>query len=75
MKGNFHVAVGAGQAEGHQEHSHHVHRINMQMLREFDSTHTIQRLAFGEHIPGMQNPLDNSSYHMGVLSQVLSVTH
>ena len=37
---------------------HHMHRFTMAELDTFNSSHIINKLAFGEGIPGVQNPLD-----------------
>jgi hypothetical protein len=40
------------------------------MLKEFDASHTIHRLAFGETFEGMVNPLDGTVYKQKRLTQV-----
>ena len=45
---------------------HHMHRFTMAELDTFNSSHIINKLAFGEGIPGVQNPLDGCVFEIFV---------
>ena len=58
VSGNFHVAAG----EGVMRDGRHVHLYNMDDAEKFNSSHTINRLSFGDPFSGMRpNPLDGTS--------------
>lgn len=57
VAGNFHFAPGKSFARG----GAHVHDIATFPPGSFNVTHTIHHLSFGEHYPGILNPLDNVS--------------
>jgi len=54
VAGNFHVAPG----KSYQQHHVHVHDLQPFSSSEFNLSHTINHLSFGESIPGKSNPLD-----------------
>lgn len=54
VAGNFHVAV--GHAENRD--SRHVHSFGAGQVFSFNSSHYIQDLHFGDHIPGVKYPLN-----------------
>lgn len=54
VAGNFHFAPGRSFQQG----SMHVHDLIPFGTEEFDVSHTIHKLSFGEDYPGMKNPLD-----------------
>ncbi|XP_043197872.1 endoplasmic reticulum-Golgi intermediate compartment protein 3-like [Amphibalanus amphitrite] len=52
--GNFHISPGRSYQHGHI----HVHDMQPFSAREFNLTHTIRHLSFGQNVPGRTNPLD-----------------
>ncbi|GMH00129.1 hypothetical protein Nepgr_001968 [Nepenthes gracilis] len=54
VAGNFHVAPG----KSFQQSGVHVHDLLAFQKDSFNITHKINRLAFGDYIPGVVNPLD-----------------
>merc|ERR1712076_282612 len=54
ISGNFHITPGASYEQSHS----HVHDFQKIANREFNSTHYIHSLSFGEVYPHMHNPLD-----------------
>ncbi|XP_063720533.1 endoplasmic reticulum-Golgi intermediate compartment protein 3-like [Symsagittifera roscoffensis] len=56
ISGNFHITPGASYEQSHS----HVHDFQKIANREFNSTHIIHSLSFGEVYPQMQNPLDGT---------------
>jgi len=54
VAGNFHFAPG----KSFQQHSMHVHDLQPFKGAEFNLSHTITRLSFGNDYPGLINPLD-----------------
>jgi len=62
VKGNVHIAAGA--ADQHQtEHSRHIHKLSsLQEARQYNSSHQINYLSFGQSYPGIINPLDGHKF-------------
>jgi len=63
VRGEFHIAFGrraeaSSDGEGHQSSTEHIHRFSPSEIFTFNSTHTINRLSFGEDFPGVLQPLD-----------------
>jgi len=54
VAGNFHFAPG----KSFQQHHMHVHDLQPFKGAEFNLSHTITRLSFGNEFPGIVNPLD-----------------
>lgn len=54
VAGNFHFAPGRSYQQGNM----HIHDLSPFAGQNFDFTHTIHKLAFGQEYPGMKNPLD-----------------
>lgn len=54
MAGNFHFAPG----KSFQQHHVHVHDLQPFGTSQFNTSHIIHRLSFGEDYPGILNPLD-----------------
>jgi hypothetical protein len=54
VAGNFHIAMG----ETHQRGAGHIHQFNPSAIANYNVTHTIHALSFGEAFPGQHNPLD-----------------
>ena len=59
VAGNFHFAPGRSFQQGNM----HVHDLVPFQTTEFDTSHTVHHLAFGQEFPGMTNPLDNAHVH------------
>ena len=59
VAGNFHFAPGRSFQQGNM----HVHDLVPFQTTEFDTSHTLHHLAFGEEYPGMTNPLDAVVVH------------
>ena len=59
VAGNFHFAPGRSFQQGNM----HVHDLVPFQTTEFDTSHTLHHLAFGEEYPGMTNPLDKVVVH------------
>ncbi|KAK9686986.1 ER-derived vesicles protein erv46 [Basidiobolus ranarum] len=57
VAGNFHITSGESFTSGGM-HVHNVH--NVPYLEEFDFTHNIHHLSFGEEVSSIVNPLDNA---------------
>jgi hypothetical protein len=55
--GNFHVAAGKSGSQDHGTHTHHMHRVNFETLKDFNISHTITTLHFGEGFYGKVDPL------------------
>ncbi len=56
--GNFHVAAGKSGTQDHGTHTHHMHRVNFETLKDFNISHTIGHLHFGEGFHGKVDPLN-----------------
>ena len=56
VAGNFHVAPGRSFQRGNA----HVHDIQQYLEQGLDFSHHIEHLSFGEKIPSVHNPLDNT---------------
>ncbi len=56
VAGNFHIAMG----ETHQRGAGHIHQFNPSAIGNYNVTHTINALSFGEPFPGQLNPLDGA---------------
>ncbi|MBA0865998.1 hypothetical protein Goshw_017129 [Gossypium schwendimanii] len=54
VAGNFHFAPG----KSFDQSNIHVHDLQAFRKNRFNLSHTINRLAFGDHFPGVVNPLD-----------------
>lgn len=54
VAGNFHFAPGKSFQQGHM----HVHDLLPFHTTNFDLTHRVDKLWFGDSYPGMKNPLD-----------------
>eukprot|EP00761_Pharyngomonas_kirbyi_P012907 gb/GECH01012934.1/.p1 GENE.gb/GECH01012934.1/~~gb/GECH01012934.1/.p1 ORF type:complete len:387 (+),score=85.06 gb/GECH01012934.1/:1-1161(+) len=54
VAGNFHFAPGTS----HQNQQSHVHSFMPFEVENWDPSHVIHRLGFGEEYPGLVNPLD-----------------
>lgn len=55
VAGNFHIAMGETRTHG----AGHIHQFNPASVGQFNVSHTIHTLSFGQQYPGMVNPLDN----------------
>ncbi|KAF9912536.1 hypothetical protein BX616_010306 [Lobosporangium transversale] len=55
VTGNFHIAPG----RSFQNANMHVHDIQQYLEHGLDFSHHIRRLTFGQHVPNVQNPLDD----------------
>jgi len=66
VAGEFHIAFGRLAVAVEDAHGKagggHIHRFTMNELRTFDPSHIIQKLSFGEDIPGIKNPLDDTRH-------------
>eukprot|EP01096_Ripella_sp_DP13-Kostka_P012476 TRINITY_DN5230_c0_g1_i1.p1 TRINITY_DN5230_c0_g1~~TRINITY_DN5230_c0_g1_i1.p1 ORF type:complete len:392 (+),score=151.60 TRINITY_DN5230_c0_g1_i1:125-1300(+) len=62
IRGNFHVAAGSSHAQTHAGHSHHIHHINLTTIDDYDISHRVNLLHFGDTIPNMINPLDGYEF-------------
>lgn len=58
VAGSFHVSPGKSM----QQHGMHIHDLLPMRSMEFNMTHEIRRLSFGEDVPGLVNPLDGAVY-------------
>lgn len=56
VAGNFHIAPGRSFVQNHI----HVHDMQNLAKIEFNTSHKITHLSFGQDYPGQENPLDNS---------------
>ncbi|XP_065063686.1 endoplasmic reticulum-Golgi intermediate compartment protein 3-like isoform X2 [Rhopilema esculentum] len=56
VAGNFHIAPG----KSFQQHHVHVHDLQPFGGMQFNLTHHIKHLSFGEPYPGVHNPLDDT---------------
>ncbi|KAF9123367.1 Endoplasmic reticulum-Golgi intermediate compartment protein 3 [Mortierella sp. 14UC] len=56
VAGNFHVAPGRSFQRGNA----HVHDIQQYLEQGLDFSHHIQHLSFGEMVPNVHNPLDDT---------------
>jgi hypothetical protein len=56
VAGNFHIAMG----ETHQRGAGHIHQFNPSAIGNYNVTHTIHALSFGDPFPGQHNPLDGT---------------
>lgn len=54
VAGNFHIAMG----QTHSRESRHIHQFNPAEIPNYNVSHRINKLYFGELIPGQVNPLD-----------------
>ncbi|KAK8802382.1 hypothetical protein WA588_005353, partial [Blastocystis sp. NMH] len=54
VSGNFHIAVGHAESRD----SRHIHSFGPKQIMNYNVTHHIEKLAFGDFIPGSRNPLD-----------------
>ena len=59
VAGNFHFAPGRSFQQGNM----HVHDLVPFQTTEFDTSHIVHHLAFGQEFPGMTNPLDDARVH------------
>ncbi|XP_075257862.1 endoplasmic reticulum-Golgi intermediate compartment protein 3-like [Convolutriloba macropyga] len=66
ISGNFHITPGASYEQSHS----HVHDFQKIANREFNSTHVIHSLSFGEVYPDMKNPLDGTSVVCSQINQM-----
>ncbi|OMJ23726.1 putative endoplasmic reticulum-Golgi intermediate compartment protein 3 [Smittium culicis] len=57
VSGNFHVMAG----ETIKKNNMHAHIVHDYMPQNFDFSHTIHKLAFGEYLANIKNPLDGVS--------------
>jgi len=55
VSGSFHIAPGKSFSINHV----HVHDVQPYSSNQFNMTHIIRSLSFGESIPGKTNPMDN----------------
>eukprot|EP00041_Stephanoeca_diplocostata_P007415 m.105350 g.105350 ORF g.105350 m.105350 type:complete len:395 (-) comp16868_c1_seq1:216-1400(-) len=55
VAGNFHFAPG----KSFQQHSIHIHDLQPFGKRNFNMSHIVKRLSFGNEYPGLVNPLDD----------------
>ena len=58
VAGNFHIAMG----ETHQRGAGHIHQFNPLAIADYNVSHTINGMSFGEPYPGVVNPLDASTH-------------
>lgn len=49
VSGNFHIAPGRAFQHGHS----HTHDLLSYTVDQFNITHTINKLSFGDHVPGL----------------------
>ncbi|CAN6555384.1 unnamed protein product [Malus baccata var. baccata] len=57
VAGNFHFMPG----KSFHQSNFHVHDLLAFQTNSYNISHKINRLAFGDHFPGMQNPLDGKN--------------
>ncbi|KAL7648063.1 UNVERIFIED_CONTAM: hypothetical protein RMT77_001680 [Armadillidium vulgare] len=56
--GNFHIAPGKSY-----QHSHlHIHDVQQYRMSDFDLSHRIRHLSFGQNVPGKTDPMDGFEY-------------
>jgi hypothetical protein len=67
--GNMHVAAGKSGVQDHGTHTHHMHRVNFQALKQFNISHTISKLHFGEGFYGKVDPLTGVEHWEKELAQ------
>lgn len=67
--GNFHVAAGKSGTQSHGTHTHHMHRVNFETLKEFNISHRINKLHFGEDFYGKVDPLNGVESYEPQLAQ------
>jgi len=60
VQGEFHVAFGR-LAVSTGENVGHKHQFSMRELDRFNASHIINKLSFGQNIPGVTHPLDGHS--------------
>lgn len=65
VAGNFHFALGKGLRYG----SRHVHHFEIDDIKHFNTSHTINELRFGPNFSGIANPL---SKHQRILPEIVS---
>ncbi len=65
VAGNLHFAPGKSFQQG----AMHVHDLVPFPDKNFDLSHTIKSLSFGQPYPGMHNPLDGNSVNQTVSPQ------
>eukprot|EP00744_Colponema_vietnamica_P020097 GILI01028528.1.p1 GENE.GILI01028528.1~~GILI01028528.1.p1 ORF type:complete len:386 (-),score=78.63 GILI01028528.1:38-1195(-) len=58
VAGNFHVALGASHRSSPGHQAKHTHQFRLADTDNFNVSHVINKLSFGEEIPGVRNPLD-----------------
>lgn len=63
VAGNFHIALGKGFKVGDR----HIHHFNMPDLNHFNTSHVINRMHFGEVVPGFVGPLAGVEHILAVL--------
>nr|CAH8825689.1 unnamed protein product [Trichobilharzia regenti] len=68
VAGAFHIAPGHSYTEDHA----HVHSIQSLGLVQFNVSHSIGSLRFGDSYPGQINPLDNTKTTIEKHSQMIS---
>ncbi|KAH7704770.1 Serologically defined breast cancer antigen NY-BR-84 [Aphelenchoides avenae] len=58
VQGNFHIAPG-GALNVHSAHFHNMHSMS---AGNFDTTHIINHMSFGQAYPGKEYPLDGNTF-------------
>ncbi|KAJ1655942.1 ER-derived vesicles protein erv46 [Dispira simplex] len=56
VAGNFHIMAGESSIHDNM----HIHTVYSYMPKDYDFSHTINHLSFGQKYPNMVNPLDGS---------------
>jgi hypothetical protein len=59
VQGEFHVAFGRLAVAADNSQSQHIHRFNMREIDQFNASHIINKLSFGDSVPGIANTLDS----------------
>jgi len=61
VQGEFHVAFGRLAVAAEDNPTSHSHRFSMRELDIFNASHIVNKLTFGDEVPGVTNPLDGHS--------------
>eukprot|EP00592_Proboscia_alata_P024374 CAMPEP_0194443170 /NCGR_PEP_ID=MMETSP0176-20130528/126551_1 /TAXON_ID=216777 /ORGANISM="Proboscia alata, Strain PI-D3" /LENGTH=1007 /DNA_ID=CAMNT_0039269379 /DNA_START=41 /DNA_END=3061 /DNA_ORIENTATION=- len=68
VNGNFHIAMG----EGVERDGRHIHLFNPEDTKNFNSSHIIHELSFGEPKKGMPNSIEDLENHWDAEGNVLN---
>jgi len=61
VSGDFHIAFGR-QSVAMEDKRSHIHRFTPAELDTFNASHIVAKLSFGDDVPGVSNPLDNTKH-------------